>query len=864
MVARAKSSSPPLKIMKNDELHSSTSCMEQIAFCEDLQLGCFDDTFKKFFAYSGSDVVSFDVENGERLQIYRHNESILISFTNIPQYFLWNVESGDQIAAINIQLPINYKPLWIYNVDNKYFILSQIHKKCTESSTVDNSLSSESSLFEIPLLSATQDTQKISTKIQSRLVSHIGSTPRSKTHLAVSSGFFVKIEKKSVRMCVFDEDEEEEDDNLLNGGNEDEEMEEDVENKMKEESSAGVTLHNKREYHIDSKFSVDDQNLVEFKEVYIVGDSLYAVLNIGRVYCWTHFTKRGLKKFNFSHFTLTGYEPTMCVSNVGTAFIGFGNAQIYKYNVNASSGVGRWCPLEHLLLESPPRSLLLCGDYTKMAVLQTDNSLCFINTSQMHLISRAEVLHVLRLPEHYNNKNYRFLIETDPAMENELLFVANARIGHIQWIDPFKWKTACVLDIAEENAPPPQDTFNMPNFQWLNTYLVCLSMQMLVTCECYRDNPQQTLIKFWSRSKSKSMINSTFKLENCVELNDRRIEFLHSTFDEFNLPSSSNLAELSKNEEEFLFIDSLGHMDIYKRDLKRRSRWLRDLNRHNSNWQKCSILSCSKVQQRLFATIQKLENLTFVVLRNIDEMAITQVIDNLIDAKQVEWSHSPNILLVVCKAGLVAFNSKNDNCAPIWIINQNNFVAINSNRFFTFVYNEQEVFLLNPNDGTRNNSMEEIRFSQPQEKIIALQEQSKDKKICNNIYFCGITNKGSLSIISSKTLSNNDKILNQLELEESFVNNNKKVKNTTAFSRLIEINEEKKNENKKRKSKEINNNNFNEEEEYEGEDKIIKKPRYLLKQVSIKKFIDGPTYTLPPISILAQRFVQACLVRRRP
>ena len=77
----------------------------------------------------------------------------------------------------------------------------------------------------------------------------------------------------------------------------------------------------------------------------------------------------------------------------------------------------------------------------------------------------------------------------------------------------------------------------------------------------------------------------------------------------------------------------------------------------------------------------------------------------------------------------------------------------------------------------------------------------------------------------------------------------------TAFSRLVEINEEKKIEKKKRKNK----NNEDEDEEEE----IVKKPRYLLKQVSIKKFIDGPSYTLPSISVLAQRFVQACLVRRR-
>jgi len=104
---------------------------------------------------------------------------------------------------------------------------------------------------------------------------------------------------------------------------------------------------------------------------------------------------------------------------------------------------------------------------------------------------------------------------------------------------------------------------------------------------------------------------------------------------------------------------------------------------------------------------------------------------------------------------------------------------------------------------------------------------------------------------------------NQIQMEEENCNiinknSNKKIKSEkqTAFSRLVEIDEEKKIEKKKRKNKQ----NEGDEEE---EDKSLKKPRYLLKQVSIRKIIDGPAYTLPSISLLAQRFVQACLVRRR-
>jgi len=60
-----------------------------------------------------------------------------------------------------------------------------------------------------------------------------------------------------------------------------------------------LKLSKRREYHIDAKFDVVDQNLVEFKEVVISGDSLYAVLNIGRVYCWFLFFKLFFKALFF-------------------------------------------------------------------------------------------------------------------------------------------------------------------------------------------------------------------------------------------------------------------------------------------------------------------------------------------------------------------------------------------------------------------------------------------------------------------------------------------------------------------------------------------------------------------------------------
>jgi len=87
----------------------------------------------------------------------------------------------------------------------------------------------ESSLFEILQLNTTPNSSQKS-KVSTRLVAQLENTPPSKAHLAVYSGFFVKCEKRIIKICAFGEDDEEEneDENLANGVNEDEEMEDDV------------------------------------------------------------------------------------------------------------------------------------------------------------------------------------------------------------------------------------------------------------------------------------------------------------------------------------------------------------------------------------------------------------------------------------------------------------------------------------------------------------------------------------------------------------------------------------------------------------------------------------------------------------
>jgi len=156
------------------------------------------------------------------------------------------VDNGDQIASINIQLPSDQLALWTYNFDGKYFVLAQSieNKKKSQVKTTKSSVNenqgffilfqeirniqfTESSLFEILQLNTTQNSSQKS-KVSTRLVAQLENTPPSKAHLAVYSGFFVKCEKRIIKICAFgdDDEEENEDENLANGTNEDEEVEE--------------------------------------------------------------------------------------------------------------------------------------------------------------------------------------------------------------------------------------------------------------------------------------------------------------------------------------------------------------------------------------------------------------------------------------------------------------------------------------------------------------------------------------------------------------------------------------------------------------------------------------------------------------
>jgi hypothetical protein len=48
-----------------------------------------------------------------------------------------------------------------------------------------------------------------------------------------------------------------------------------------------------------------------------------------------------------------------------------------------------------------------------------------------------------------------------------------------------------------------------------------------------------------------------------------------------------------------------------------------------------------------------------------------------------------------------------------------------------------------------------------------------------------------------------------------------------------------------------------------NEDIMEEKQQPLLNYVSLRKLVDGPAHTLPPITQLAERFVRACLTQKQ-
>ena len=140
---------------------------------------------------------------------------------------------------------------------------------------------------------------------------------------------------------------------------------------------------------------------------------------------------------------------------------------------------------------------MLSEDETLLTVKLADNSTYVVQTSTMTILSHAPVLNTPTMPP------LEWIgIAMDPAQPN--LVAMNARVGHIQWIDPVRWKTLATVslfpvlhdfptksgfqfDVTQEN-PPSRDSIDRPNYLWMNPYLLWLTPVSIIVIEKRRDD----------------------------------------------------------------------------------------------------------------------------------------------------------------------------------------------------------------------------------------------------------------------------------------------------------------------------------------------------------------------------------------
>ncbi|KAL3093088.1 hypothetical protein niasHT_022538 [Heterodera trifolii] len=765
---------------------------------EHLHHGIFYDGNAKFCLISGTDLLSFDSENGQRLAIRRHSDRVvgvhfhqgmLLSLTDVPEVYVWEVKSEKLLSRRKIEMPQGYRIGWSYQSSDGAICLLATNCEETEERAED------SLLLKFTLNALTNEfTQRNSAvgggdrpPIVSRCVALTGKRPKTKRHLDIGKDFYVKCQGKRLTMAKFND------------------ISDDAKHGKKGDTEK--TLSNCEQFVLNSHFQVEDQRLVEFDSVKISDDSLFATLNVGRIYCWSKVETCGFSASKSSHVTLTGHRVVAEFTAHGTMFVGTGNGLLLKYNIAAASGAGRWHKLEQLSLECPIRSMVLSADFALLVLIHSDNSVCIVRSAGLCITHKAETV---KKP----TVNAVGIVH-DPL--NSGCIFTNSKIGSLQWIDPLQWKTISEVDISEENVPP-EDTFNRPDFLWLDVSLVCLSIPRIVTCEQRRNELEKTFLKFWRRSSADP---GQLQMENCVVV-PRRISFVRSTLDQFW--DCSALTVPMTNGQEFLVIYSNGEMEVYIQSENRGSLWHCDLKRHYQNWHQFVVKHCSAIASTngRFATVNSLADNSRVFLWHLATLSIVKMIDTLVNPSQVGWA-TPSVLLIACQFGVVSFDS-DANTFP-WAIHHPN-LSIASNHLATFAYDGHFVFVINALNGTLKS--DPLRFSERQKEVVAVGERG-------NVLFVGISEGGALSVL---TPNSPQTIGHSAELPKQ---------KGTAFSHLMAANGR-----TPKKSGE-------QSEERGGR---TNHAVVLLEMPSIKQFIDGPAHSLPPIAQLTRQFLDVCLARR--
>ncbi|KAK6730327.1 hypothetical protein RB195_007035 [Necator americanus] len=389
----------------------------------------FDQTNAVAATCVGSDCVLYSVSSGKRVAVLEHTDDLLLAFTKNGEVVEWAV-SGEKPAQLS-----SHK-VTAFPVRKAFFLHDE--KRCVVvvdhgSHLTVNNLMSEKSLATIANLPADLRNEQI----------------------AVTSHYVTYCNGKEVFVIPFEED--------------------------SDFPPSNYTCKT----HIEGLGDRNADNV--FVRITALGDTIAATLAIGRVYIWSHVSKKGIQD---SAFTIHWHKvaPSIALTQFGGLLSAGAEAVLCKFTL---SGAGRPNMLPRL--PAPVRDLAISADASHVAVILEDNSLHVVATASMNVLSTLET--VVNC-----NRSLKSVFTTDPCSPGML--VMNGKPGSLQWISSTDSKTFRQTCFSLENVADGDMSFAGITQTFPDVEQVFFTKSTIVTLETVINfEEEHKRLRFWERSQ---------------------------------------------------------------------------------------------------------------------------------------------------------------------------------------------------------------------------------------------------------------------------------------------------------------------------------------------------------------------------
>ncbi|EYC38732.1 hypothetical protein Y032_0699g1627 [Ancylostoma ceylanicum] len=284
--------------------------------------------------------------------------------------------------------------------------------------------------------------------------------------------------------------------------------------------------------HIDGLGARNASNV--FVKITALGDTIAATLAIGRVYIWSHVSRKGIQD---SAFTIHWHKvaPSIALTQFGGLFSAGAEAVLCKFTL---SGAGRPNMLPRL--PAAIRDLSISADGSHLAVILEDNSLHVVVTSSMNVLSTLQTVVTCE-------RSLKSVFTTDPCSPGTL--VMNGKPGSLQWISCTDSKTVCQTSFSLENVADGDMSFAGITQTFPDVEQAFFTESIVVTLETVINfDEEHKRLRFWARTKG---MNSTVQIvESFIVSKD-------------TVAVTGNKYTSSGSEEMFLSVMKTGKVNVW-------------------------------------------------------------------------------------------------------------------------------------------------------------------------------------------------------------------------------------------------------------------------------------------------------------